>query len=92
MIYYWSENYPGERVHGGGCQMSHSVKIVRVDASNVADYGFFCYKSKPKSEGYGRKLAWLKDRFTEGMKLQIIHEDGRSALWSISPASTPGGP
>ena len=69
---------PSDRVQGARCQMSHSVEIVRVDASNVSDYGFFCYKSKPKSEGYQRKLAWLEGRFEEGMKLQIVHENGRS--------------
>jgi hypothetical protein len=38
------------------------VKIITVDATNVAQQGFFCYKSKPKTEGYRRKLAWLNSR------------------------------
>ncbi len=25
------------------------VEILSIDASNVAEHGFFCYKSKPKS-------------------------------------------
>ncbi len=58
--------------------MSRGAEIVTVDRSNVDQYGFFCYKSKPKSEGYGRKLDWLKQRFAEGMKIKIIYEDGRS--------------
>jgi GNAT superfamily N-acetyltransferase len=58
--------------------MNSTVEIVGVDATNVAEHGFFCYKSKPKSEGYRRKLDWLGQRFSEGMKIRIAHEDGRS--------------
>jgi hypothetical protein len=36
--------------------MSDDLKVVTVDATNVAEQGFFCYKSKPKSEGYRQKL------------------------------------
>jgi L-amino acid N-acyltransferase YncA len=28
--------------------------------------------SKKKSEGYGRKLAWLKNRFSEGMRIKML--------------------
>jgi ribosomal protein S18 acetylase RimI-like enzyme len=55
-----------------------AIKIVTVDATNVAQYGFFCYKSKPKSEGYRRKLAWLEQRFSEGLKIKIVHEGKRA--------------
>ena len=58
--------------------MDGQVKIVTVDATNVTSYGFFCYKSKPKSEGYQRKLKWLQARFSEGMKIKILYENGRS--------------
>jgi GNAT superfamily N-acetyltransferase len=54
------------------------VEIVAVDAANVAEHGFFCYKSKPKSEGYGRKLDWLEQRFSEGMGIKILYEGKRS--------------
>lgn len=33
-------------------------------------------RSKPKSEGYRRKLAWLLKRFDEGLRLKIIEHDG----------------
>ena len=33
---------------------------------------------KPKAEGYSRKLTWLKNRFSEGMKIKIVYENGRS--------------
>ena len=58
--------------------MNGDVEIVTVDAANVDEHGFFCYKSKPKSEGYRRKLGWLRERFAEGMKIKIVYENGRS--------------
>ena len=58
--------------------MSDDVRIVGVDATNAAKLGFFCYKSKPKSAGYARKLNWLKERFSEGLKIHMVYEDGRS--------------
>ena len=58
--------------------MTNTVEIITVDATNVTKYGFFCYKSKPKSEGYRRKLDWLSRRFAEGMQIKMLIEDGRS--------------
>jgi GNAT superfamily N-acetyltransferase len=58
--------------------MSNAVEIVSVDAENVDERGFFCYKSKPKSDGYAQKLNWLRNRFSEGLKIHIVYEDGRS--------------
>jgi L-amino acid N-acyltransferase YncA len=49
------------------------------DADKAAEHGFFCYKNKPKSEGYRRKLAWLEQRFAEGLRIRIIREGGRYA-------------
>ena len=54
------------------------VRIVTVDASNVAKEGFFCYKSKKKAAGYRQKLAWLEVRFAEGMRIKILYEGKRS--------------
>ncbi|HNS52636.1 MAG TPA: GNAT family N-acetyltransferase [Anaerolineae bacterium] len=53
-----------------------AVEIVTVDAGNVDRLGFFCYKSKPKSEGYRAKRAWLDGRFAEGLTLHILLADG----------------
>ena len=58
--------------------MGENVEIITVDASNVDKQGFFCYKSKKKTEGYRGKLAWLKQRFSEGMQIKMLVEDGRS--------------
>lgn len=59
--------------------MNHHVEIVTVnDADTAAEHGFFCYKSKPKEEGYRRKLDWLERRFAEGLQIKMIYEEGRS--------------
>lgn len=47
-------------------------EIVTVDRSNVEETGFFCYMSKRKSEGYLRKLAWVKARLKEGMRIKML--------------------
>jgi len=58
--------------------MANTIEIVTVDATNVTQHGFFCYKSKPKAAGYRRKLDWLHQRFAEGMQIKMLVEDGRS--------------
>jgi hypothetical protein len=47
-------------------------EMIDVGAENVDKTGFFCFMSKKKSEGYQRKLAWLKDRFAEGMRIKML--------------------
>lgn len=59
--------------------METTIEIITIDSPQAAaDHGFFCYKSKPKSTGYARKLSWLEHRFDEGLRLHIVVEDGRS--------------
>ncbi len=53
--------------------------IHTIDASNVDRYGFFCYKSKPKTDGYRQKREWLEGSLAEGLRLKIIYEGTRSA-------------
>jgi len=48
------------------------MNIITVNKENVSKTGFFCYMSKEKTEGYQRKLTWLKDRFNEGMKIKML--------------------
>ncbi|WP_010275336.1 GNAT family N-acetyltransferase [Paenibacillus senegalensis] len=52
------------------------IHIVDVTEENVEAKGFFCMRSKPKSQGYQNKLAWLKKRLREGLKLKILEENG----------------
>ena len=47
-------------------------KIIDVNADNVEQTGFFCYMSKRKTEGFRLKLAWLKARFAEGMRIKML--------------------
>jgi len=48
------------------------MNIVEVTRENMSEKGFFCYMSKKKSEGYQRKLKWLRDRFDEGMRIKML--------------------
>lgn len=47
------------------------ARLIDVTGENVAERGFFCCMSKPKAEGYQRKLKWLKARFAEGMRIKM---------------------
>ncbi len=52
------------------------AQFVTVDAGNVAQYGFFCQKSRRKSPGYRQKLEWLQERLAEGLRIHIAYENG----------------
>lgn len=54
------------------------VDILSVDETNLEESGFFCYKSKRDSPGYANKLAWMRHRLAEGLRLKILLEDGVS--------------
>jgi len=59
-------------------------EIITVTAQNIETTGFFCYMSKKKSEGYGRKLKWLRDRFGEGMCIKLLKLPERGFIEYIS--------
>jgi len=56
--------------------MDGSIELIRVSAGNLDEHGFFCYMSKRRAPGYAQKHAWLKARFAEGLKLNMLHETG----------------
>jgi len=58
----------------------HRIQIVDVNASNVDEIGFFCAMSKPGQAGYEQKLAWVKERFLEGLRIKIIGWGGRGFI------------
>lgn len=58
------------------------VSVIDVDTSNVSEHGFFCVK-KPKYEGYGLKLNWLKKRFSEGLGIKLLHLDTEATIGFI---------
>jgi len=49
----------------------NEIEIIDTNADNICDYGF-CGVKNIKQEGYKRKTDWLKQRFSEGMKLKIL--------------------
>ncbi|HEX7401687.1 MAG TPA: GNAT family N-acetyltransferase [candidate division Zixibacteria bacterium] len=53
-------------------KLEKRIQLVDVNAENVSETGFFCYMSKRKTEGYRRKLSWVKERFTEGMRIKMF--------------------
>ena len=55
-----------------------AVTIVTVDDTNFEEHGFFCYKSKPKSEGYQKKLRWMEQATAKGLRIKILYEGNRS--------------
>jgi len=58
--------------------MGTPVEIVSVDADNLLQRGFFCRKSKMKTDGNQRKLDFAADRFKDGWGIEILYDDGRS--------------
>lgn len=58
--------------------MGPSVKLETINNENLDELGFFCYKSKRKTEGYLKKYAWVHDRLAEGLRLHILYENGVS--------------
>jgi hypothetical protein len=38
-----------------------NAELITVQVADVDEKGFFCYKSKPKSEGCRNKLIWVRD-------------------------------
>lgn len=52
----------------------NNVKIIDTNSDNICEYGFCGYKNI-KNEEYRRKLDWLKQRFSEGMKFKVLHSE-----------------
>ncbi|MCK4311147.1 MAG: GNAT family N-acetyltransferase [Candidatus Cloacimonetes bacterium] len=52
----------------------NNVKIIDTNTENICEYGFCGYKNI-KNEEYRRKLDWLKQRFSEGMRFKVLHSE-----------------
>ena len=50
------------------------IKIIDTHADNILNYGVCGYKNL-KRPGYPEKIAWLKDRFQEGLKIKTLYSD-----------------
>jgi len=57
--------------------MPDEFRIEIVTAEDVGELGFFCCKSKADTPRYPRKLGWLKDRFSEWMRIQILYQSSQ---------------
>lgn len=57
--------------------MPDEFRIEIVTAEDVGELGFFCCKSKADTPRYQRKLGWLKDRFSEWMRIQILYQSSQ---------------
>ena len=51
------------------------IEVISTNANTIHNYGFCGYKDI-KQEGYKRKVDWLKQRFTEGMKFKVLYSLG----------------
>lgn len=54
--------------------------IIDVTESNVDETGFFCAATKRGTLGYEAKLAWLKDRFREGLRIKMAVGGGNGFI------------
>jgi len=66
--------------------MMEKVEIIDTNMDNILEYGVCGYKSM-KREGYPEKIAWLKERFLEGMRIKTLysHEDGTQGMIEYIP-------
>jgi hypothetical protein len=58
------------------------IKIINAAADNIQEFGMCGYKNV-KQEGYRRKVEWLKQRFTEGMKYKVLYSGKDGAVGAI---------
>lgn len=58
------------------------ISIIDTNADNVLNFGVCGYKSL-KRPGYPEKIAWLKDRFREGLKLKTLYSETDGAQGMI---------
>ncbi len=56
------------------------LELKSVTLENLDREGFFCYMSKRKTEGYRRKLEWVRARLREGMRIKIALKDSRAFI------------
>ena len=66
--------------------MMGKIQIIDTNMDNILEYGICGYKSM-KREGYSEKIAWLKERFPEGMRIKTLYssEDGTQGMIEYIP-------
>jgi len=58
------------------------LKIIEATFENVHEFGMCGYKN-PKIEGFRRKIKWTQDRFSEGMKYNVLYSEEKGAVGAI---------
>jgi GNAT superfamily N-acetyltransferase len=68
--------------------MMREFEVIDTDADNIGGCSFCGYKSS-ENEGYRRKLAWLKDRYAEGLRFKVLRsrEFGDIGMIEYAPDS-----
>ncbi len=56
-----------------------NVTLVRVGPENLSECGIGCIRSRD-NPGYGRKVKWLRERFAEGLRFLLFHDDREKPL------------
>jgi len=59
-------------------KMNH-VEIIDTNSDNICEFGFCGYRNI-KQEGYKRKIDWLKQRFSEGLKFKVLYSAKEGAV------------
>jgi hypothetical protein len=64
----------------------NGIEIVDTDADNILKYGI-CGYSNVKRPGFLEKVEWLKERFSEGMKIKTLYSprDGTQGMIEYVP-------
>ena len=60
----------------------NSVRVVDTDARTIEEHGL-CGCKGPSHEGRSRKLAWLRQRFAEGLRYKVLRSDDDRDLGMI---------
>lgn len=66
--------------------MMRDIEIIETNLDNIGNFGLCGYKNI-KQEGLRRKIEWLKDRFSEGMKIKTLYskKDGTQGMIEYIP-------
>lgn len=59
-----------------------TIKIIDTTSENILEFGICGYKSM-KTPGFPEKVAWLKERFREGMKIKTLYHERDGAQGMI---------
>ncbi len=58
------------------------IRIIDTNAANIHHHSLCGYKNS-KNEGYRKKVEWLKERYTEGLRYKILYSDKDGDIGAI---------